>query len=67
MGPFLFIVYINEIPEIPHFAKFILYADNANTILTAEILNFQHAKLINSLVIKVESNGLAFNVKKRNI
>ena len=60
------LVYTNDIPEISHFAKFILYADDANIILTAdtiEMINIQLvAKLINNLVIWTESNGLALNL-----
>ena len=32
LGPLLFIIYINDIPEIAKFAQFILYADDANII-----------------------------------
>ena len=35
LGPLLFIIYINGIPEISSIAKFILYADDANIIVTA--------------------------------
>ena len=34
LGPLLFIIYINDIPEISSIAKFILYADDANIIVT---------------------------------
>ena len=34
-GPLLFIIYINDIPEISYIAKFFLYADVANIIVTA--------------------------------
>ena len=34
LGPLLFVIYINDIPGIYKFAKFILYADDANIILT---------------------------------
>ena len=67
LGPLLFIIYINDIPETACFAKFILYADDANIILTAytmEGIVTQLKTLISSLVEWVKSNGLAFNLKK---
>ena len=67
LGPLLFIVYINDIPEISRFAKFILYADDANIILTDETvegINRQLSILVNNLVEWVRSNGLALNLKK---
>ena len=33
LGPLLFIIYINDIPNIHKIAKFILYADDANIII----------------------------------
>ena len=67
LGPLLFIIYINDIPETASFAKFILYADDANIILTAdniEAINTQLNSLISRLVNWVESNGFAINLKK---
>ena len=67
LGPLLFIIYINDIPEIARFAKFILYADDANIILTAdtiEMIHSQLSKLIACLVTWVSANGLALNLKK---
>ena len=67
LGPLLFIIYINDIPETACFAKFILYADDANIILTAdsiEAINTQLNVLISALVNWVQSNGLALNLKK---
>ena len=34
LGPLLFIIYINDMPNIQKLAKFILYADDANILLT---------------------------------
>ena len=67
LGPLLFIIYINDIPEISSFAKFILYADDANIILTAasiDEIGKQLEMLIDNLVKWVNSNGLALNLKK---
>jgi len=67
LGPLLFVIYINDIPEIYKFAKFILYADDANIIVTgrtmAEIIEHVES-LAKVLVGWVSSNGLALNLKK---
>ena len=34
LGPLLFIIYINDLPHISELAKYILYADDANIIIT---------------------------------
>ena len=65
LGPLLFIIYINDIPEIARFAKFILYADDANIIITAntiEEINNQLNELVQNLVKWVKCNGLALNL-----
>ena len=67
LGPLLFIIYINDIPEIAPFAKFILYADDANIILSGESIDIivrDLYVLIENLTIWVKSNGLALNLKK---
>ena len=38
LGPLLFIIYINDIPQVSNLAKFILYADDANIIITGDIV-----------------------------
>ena len=67
LGPLLFVIYINDIPEIASYAKFILYADDANIIISAatieEVYN-QLLILINNLVKWVHCNGLSLNLKK---
>ena len=67
LGPLLFIIYINDIPNICKFAKFILYADDANIIITGtdmtEILTKFH-ELSDNLVRWVAVNELALNIKK---
>ena len=67
LGPLLFIIYINDIPEISTIEKFILYADDANIIVTAntieEVYN-QIVSLIDNLEDWVHCNGLTLNLKK---
>ena len=69
LGPLLFVIYINDIPNIATFAKFILYADDANILITAstiEEIHDQLTNLITKLLEWVNSNGLALNLKKTN-
>ena len=67
LGPLLFVIYINDLPNISHVAKFILYADDANIIVTGtslhEILTEVNC-LVSKLVNWVNANGLALNLKK---
>ena len=69
LGPLLFIIYINDLPNISNLAKFILYADDANIIITGETLaeiesSFNH--LSKSLIKWVRNNELMLNIKKTN-
>ena len=67
LGPLLFIIYINDLPNISNEAKFILYADDANIIINGtnitDIMQ-QLNTLCNILPKWVISNGLALNLKK---
>ena len=70
LGSLFFIIYINDIPNVSQIAKFILYADDANIIITGLIL----LKSMRSYVIcvKFSSNGLtlmasAQTLRKLNI
>ena len=69
LGPLLFIIYINDMPNIHKLAKFILYADDANIILTGanahEIIS-KYRELSSVLSNWVASNGLMLNVRKTN-
>ena len=66
LRPLLFIIYINDLPNIFNRAKFILYADDANIIINganiADIVQQLNA-LCNILPNCVISNGLALNLK----
>ena len=69
LGPLLFVIYINDIPEIFKIAKFILYADDANIILTGESMSEiseKLSRLSRALVKWVDCNGLALNLGKTN-
>ena len=65
--PLLFIIYINDIPEISSIAKFILNADDANIIVTANTIEESYNQiesLIDNLEDWVHCNGLTLNLKK---
>ena len=67
LGPLLFVVYINDLPFICSFAKFILYADDANIIISenniAELQN-KIELLLEKLQSWVNVNGLKLNIQK---
>ena len=69
LGPLLFVIYINDLPNIHRIAKFILYADDANIILTGkniqEITEQAH-RLTTLLADWVNCNGLKLNLTKTN-
>ena len=67
LGPILFIIYINDLPEISKMAKFILYADDANIIVSGVTIEEVYQKiqdLAGCLLKWVNCNGLALNLKK---
>ena len=45
LGPLLFIIYINDLPNIYDIAKFILYADDANIFITGSSIEEIQNKL----------------------
>ena len=67
LGPLLFIIYINDLPNISEVSKFILYADDANILVNGsnvhEVMQ-KINKLCQDLVQWVDLNGLALNLKK---
>ena len=65
----LFVIYINDLPGICRFAKFILYADDANIIVSGKTMydiEQQLAELTPALTKWVTINGLKLNLKKTN-
>ena len=67
LGPLLFIIYINDLPQIHPLAHFILYADDANIILTANSVEeiYEQLTQLSEILLKwVDCNGLALNLKK---
>ena len=67
LGPLLFIIYINDIPEVAKYARWIIFADDANIIITGDSLHEiqrNATELGKNLVGWVNSNGLALNLKK---
>jgi retron-type reverse transcriptase len=50
LGPLLFIIYINDLPCISNLDKFILYADDANIIVTGNTIEEVNMKVAQSLV-----------------
>ena len=67
LGPLLFIIYINDLPNISNLADFILYADDANIVITGyseEEIQCKVDQLSLLLMKWVDSNGLALNLKK---
>ena len=67
LGPLLFIIYINDLPEITNIAEFIFFADDANIIITgagmAEIVN-KIERVLPCIESWVDINGLKMNLKK---
>ena len=67
LGPLLFIVYINDIPEVSKICRWVIFADDANIIITCDNLQDVRrtaAELRNRLVHWVNTNGLKLNLKK---
>ena len=67
LGPILFILYTNDLPNINKLAKFIFFADDANIIITGKDPNEikeQINELLKSINFWVTTNGLKLNLSK---
>ena len=70
LGPTLFLIYINDLPAAVPLAKFFMFADDSNLVVSAdtpeelEIITNQALFLVNKWV---EKNGLKLNVGKTKL
>ena len=67
LGPILFILYANDLPEVSRLADFVLFADDANLIITGYTYDELQEK-VNTVLMLVQNwvirNGLKLNIKK---
>ena len=64
LGPLLFLIYINDMPNIIPGAHFILYADDANIIITGKTIKEIDEKL--ELLLPKLKNWVRFSMLKLN-
>ena len=67
LGPILFIIYINDLPQISKLAHHIYFADDANLIISAESyaqLNVMVNDVLNLVLHWAANNGLKLNAGK---
>ena len=67
LGPTLFLLYVNDMPEISKLADFIFFADDANLIFTGDTyqsINENINKVLQIIENWVASNGLKLNIGK---
>ena len=67
LGPTLFILYINDLPNIDKLTQYIFFADDANIIVTGytfEEVNYKVNTLLQKIQCWVLGNGLKLNLSK---
>ena len=69
LGPLLFLIFINDLPNVSKFLQFYLFADDTNIYYeSSDLSNIQ--KILNRELRKVrkwlEANRLALNIEKTN-
>ncbi len=67
LGPILFIIYINDLPNISDIAQYIFFADDTNIIVSADTypeLNARVNSVLNTVQIWITNNGLKLNTGK---
>ena len=67
LGPLLFLVYINDLPNCTKDGKFVLYADDSNVIIpssTMHELETKSSKVVDSMTRWFSDNSLSLNNKK---
>ena len=67
LGPVLFIIYINDLPQISKLAKYVFFADDANLIISADTYS-ELEVIVNDILNLVQTwatnNGLKLNTDK---
>ena len=67
LGPLLFLLYINDLPNVSSFVTFILYADDTNLFCQCNSLEDISSRLNSELELInywLQSNKLSLNISK---